>query len=71
MLPQIRNKKSNLSLSLLALIAGLLLSSCASDDSSQAQETQDSTPTIRTVEVETMVLESTPFEDMIALIGVV
>lgn len=71
MLPQIRNKKSNLSPSLLALIAGLLVSSCASDDSTQAQETQDSTPTIRTVEVETMVLESTPFEDMIALIGIV
>ncbi|GMQ81081.1 MAG: efflux RND transporter periplasmic adaptor subunit [Rhodothermia bacterium] len=69
--PQIMNKFAPVTLPILTVATGLLLSSCGSDGSAQAPTAQSTPKSVRAVEVETIVVEPTPFEDMVALIGVV
>jgi len=68
---EIMTKIAPLTLPFLTVAVGLLLSSCSSDGSSETATTQTTPGAVRTVEVETIVLEPTPFEEMIALIGIV
>ncbi len=67
------NNKFAIALSAFFLLASaVFLSSCGdASETAQAEPTPNAAPTVRTVQVETVVLEPTHFEDMIALIGVV
>lgn len=54
------------------LACSIFLSSCGdASETAQAEPTQNAAPAVRTVQVKTIVLEPTHFEDMISLIGVV
>ncbi len=72
MTPQRIRMFKYLSLNALILSSTLLVASCGdSGDAAMAEPTQTTTPGVRTVQVETIRVEPTRFEDMIALIGVV
>ncbi len=59
------------SLRTLALASVVLLSACSSSDEATTADTEDTTPTARTIRVETLVLSPSEFDDIIEVSGVV